>query len=302
MRFDGQTVLVTGAGGGLGREYALLLASRGAHVVVSDNGSAPTDGSGASAAPAESVVAEIKSAGGEAVPFVEDLTHEAGARGAVDEAISTYGRIDALVHNASFAPLPQDVADVSTDTFTRMMQVNTFAAFWLVNSAWGHMLEQGRGRVVLTSSASIFGSATSLAYATAKASVLGMGRSLAAAGQSHNILTNVVVPTAATRLTTRLPAAELRWLDDNFRASQVAALVGYLCHDDCDVNGEFLTATGGRIGRVRLLETLGDIGENSTIEEVHSRMPSVMSGEEHFFPTDPRSRSRRIAQLMGFAE
>jgi len=302
MRFDGRTVLVTGAGGGLGREYALLLASLGAHVVVSDNGSAPTDGRGASAAPAEAVVAEIKSAGGNAVPFVEDLTNEAGARGAVEEAISTFGRIDALVHNASFAPLPQDVAEVSTDVLSRMLKVNTFAAFWMVNSAWGHMLDQGGGRVVLTSSASIFGSAASLAYATAKASILGMGRSLAAAGEPHNIRTNVVLPTAATRLTTRLPAAELKWLNANFRASQVAALVGYLCHEECQVNGEFLSATGGRIGRVRLLETLGDIGENSTLEEVQERMPSVMSGVDHFFPTDPRSRSRKIAQLMGFAE
>lgn len=302
MRFDGRTVVVTGAGGGLGREYALLLASRGAHVVVSDNGSAPTDGSGESAVPAEAVVQEIRTAGGEAVSYTEDLSNEAGARGVVEAAISAYGRIDALVHNASFAPLPEDVDQVSTDVFSRMLHVNTFAAFWMVSSAWRRMLDQGGGRIVLTSSSSIFGSPASLAYSTAKASVLGMGRSLAAAGGAHNILTNVVVPTAATRLTTRLPASELKWLNDNFRADQVAAVVGFLCHEECQLNGEFITSTGGRIGRVRLLETLGDIGENSTIEEVQERMPAVISQTDHFFPTDPRSRSHKVAHLMGFVD
>jgi NAD(P)-dependent dehydrogenase (short-subunit alcohol dehydrogenase family) len=300
VRFDGRAVLVTGSGGGLGREYALLLASRGARVVVSDNGSAPADGDGRDAGPANTVVAEIRAAGGEAIAVTDDLSCEAGARGAVETALSAFGRIDAIVHNAGFAAPPEDPDEVSAEAFARMLHVNTFAAFWMINSAWRHMREQGGGRIVLTSSSAIFGS-SSVAYGTAKASLVGMGRSLAAKGAAHNILTNVILPAAATRLTARWPASPFtNWFNESAGVEKIAPVVAHLCHEACRLNGEMIAVTGGNIGRVRMLETFGQLGASTSIEDVAGRMPSVMSEESHFFPTDPPTRLMLIAEHMGY--
>lgn len=300
LRFDGQAILITGAGGGLGREYAFLLASRGARIVVADNGSAPADGSGGNTGPAEAVVAEIKAIGGEAVPFTQDLSCEAGARGAVEASIAAFGRIDAIVHNASFAPFPEEVDAISTEIFARMLHVNTFAAFWMISAAWRRMRDQGGGRIVLTSSAAIFGSQV-LPYGTAKASFLGMGRALAAAGLPHNILTNVILPTAATRHTTRFPpSAFMNWFNETLRAERVAPTVAFLCHNACQLNGETISIAGNRIARIRILETLGQLGQNASIEDAQKCIDAVMSEQSYFFPDNPSARSMRMAEIMGF--
>jgi hypothetical protein len=163
------------------------------------------------------------------------------------------------------------------------------------------MQAQAGGRIVLTSSAAIFGSPASLAYGAAKASLLGLGRSLAASGSAQNIMTNVLVPTAATRLTERFePDAFMAWFNENFRAEQVAPVAAYLCHESCQLNGEILSVTGGRIGRVRLMETWGDVGDSASVEEVQRRLPTVLAQTEHFFPDSPSSRSLAIAERMGF--
>jgi NAD(P)-dependent dehydrogenase (short-subunit alcohol dehydrogenase family) len=302
LRFDGKVALVTGAGGGLGRDYARLLAERGARVLVCDNGSS-TSGDGAADGPANQVVEEIKAAGGEAIAFTGDLSVEKEARASVEACIDGFGRIDAIVHNAGFAPLAQEVDQVSSETFARVLAIGTFAPFWIINTAWPYLRAQGGGRIVLTSSAAIFGTPNSLAYGTTKASMLGMGRSLAASGANENIFTNIILPTAATRMVDRFPpSAFMDWFRENLRTQQVAPVVAYLCHVDSALNGEILTIAGGRIARVRLLETMGDIGLSATMEEVRERLPAVFEQEAHFFPQDPPSRSAIIARSMGFID
>ncbi|MFD2577790.1 SDR family oxidoreductase [Novosphingobium colocasiae] len=163
-------------------------------------------------------------------------------------------------------------------------------------SRWG-------GRIVLTSSAAIWGTANSLPYGTAKSSMIGMCRSLAKSGAEDNILTNVIIPTAATRLTDRFPQSPfMDWFRENLknRAGGPDRRL-FLCHDESKVNGEILTVAGGRISCVRLIETIGDIGQNATIEEVRDRMPSVLSQEEHWIPESPPWRTAKIAELLGFA-
>lgn len=300
LRFDGKAILITGAGRGLGREYALLLAARGARVVVSDNG-ASLDGSGEAVAPADSVVEEIRAAGGEAVSYLADLSNEQGARGAVDTTIAAFGRIDGIIHNAGISPAPQDPDQVSDDAFDLMLKVNAYAAFWIVSAAWPHMRSQGGGRIVMTISSAIYGASGSLAYCTAKSALLGFGRSLSIDGARDNIHTNMLAPTAATRMTERFPPSKfVTWFNETLLVEKVAPLVAYLCHDSCTLNGETLAVAGGRIARIRTLETLGDIGANETIEEVRDRLPAVMDETEHFFPIDPPTRSMKIAELLGY--
>lgn len=300
LRLDGKAALVTGAGGGLGRAYAHLLASRGARVVVSDNGSSIAGEDGAYDL-ANQVVEEIRAEGGEAIAFTGDLSVEREARGAVEACLDRFGRIDAIVHNAGIAPNPIEVGKVPSDLFARVLGVGTFAPFWMISAAWDQMRRQGGGRIVLTSSAAIWGTPNSLAYGTTKSSMIGMCRSLAKSGVDDNILTNVILPTASTRLTDRFPNTPfMDWFRSTLKTELAAPLVGYLCHEESTVNGEILTVAGGRISRVRIIETIGDIGQNATIEEVRDRMPRVMSQEEHWIPESPPLRTAKIAELLGF--
>lgn len=299
LRYDGQAMLVTGSGRGLGREYALLLASRGAAVVVADKGG-EADGGGASASPADSVVSEIVSQGGKAVAFHADLSEPAGATDAVDATVKAFGRIDGIIHNAGIASPSESVEQVSSDDFIQMVRLNTFAGFWMAKRAWPHMKQQGGGRILLTSSSALYGSARYLAYSAAKSSFIGLGRALAWEGEPLNIFTNVLVPSAATRLNPRdAPSAFNDWYRETLRSEKIAPVAAYLCHASCRYNGEIVAVSGERIARIRVQESVGDIGPSKTIEDVADRMAAAMGGEEHFYPKDTRARTEMIGVIMG---
>ena len=200
LGFDGKVAIVTGAGGGLGREHALLLAKRGALVVVNDLGGA-VDGSGGSETPAEQVVEEIKAAGGEAVADANSVATPEGGEAIVQTAIDAFGRIDIVVNNAGIL---RDKAfhNMTDDLVQPVLDVHLRGAFNVTRPAWGKMREQGYGRVVNTaSSAGIIGNFGQASYGAAKMGLVGLTHVLAIEGAKHNIKANAISPIARTRMT-----------------------------------------------------------------------------------------------------
>ena len=299
IRFDGKAILVTGAGRGMGRDHALLLASRGASVIVADNGSA-MDGSATGEGPAESVVAEITDAGGAAVACTADLSTEEGAAAAVQAAIDAYGRIDGILHNASTSPNMYSPDEIPTGQLDLVMRINAYAGFWLTRAAWPHMKEQGGGRVVYVSSHSIYGVAGSAPYASAKSAFIGMARCFAPEGAPLNILCNVIMPTARTRMTERMPASDYTdWVWATMDPAKVALGAAYLLSDECRIYGEMFSVGGGRIARIRLAETAG-VNGLETIEDMRGAFATVMNQDDHIFPKDLQERVSIVHSQMGF--
>jgi NAD(P)-dependent dehydrogenase (short-subunit alcohol dehydrogenase family) len=300
VRFDDRVIVVTGAGRGMGRAHALLLASRGARVVVADADVA-MDGSAASERPAQSVVAEITAAAGEAIAFTGDLSTESGCQGAIDTTVDEFGRIDAVLHNASTSPNSSTADKISTSDLDMVRRINPYAGYWLTRAAWPHMEKQGYGRIVYVSSHSIYGVLESSVYASAKSAYIGMMRGLAPEGEKHGILINVVLPTGATRMTERFVESEYsRWLLDTMRPERMAVGVAFLLSAESQIHGEMLSMGGGRIARVLLAETEGFVGAGATIEEVRDAMPGILADERYFYPKDGVERSLKAAELMGF--
>jgi NAD(P)-dependent dehydrogenase (short-subunit alcohol dehydrogenase family) len=255
LRLDGKVAIVTGAGRGLGRAYALLLADRGARVVVNDIGSSK-EGVGRDQGPAAAVAEEIRRRGGDAVPNVSSVADEAEAGEIVSCATAEFGRLDIVVNNAGILQAETfPGSDISI--FERVLRVNLFGSYFVTRAAWPHLVKVA-GRVVMTTSAALFGSPPLPAYATAKAGVLGMARSFALLGDSDGVKVNVICPTASTRMigdpairsgagipTGLAPRAEGRGEPD-----AVAPLVLLLAHDACPVTGEILASNGLSIARI----------------------------------------------------
>jgi NAD(P)-dependent dehydrogenase (short-subunit alcohol dehydrogenase family) len=300
IRFDGRAILVTGAGRGMGRTHALLLASRGAKLIIADNGSG-VHGEGPGEGPAESVVAEIKAAGGEAVACTADLATEVGSNQAVEATLNAFGRIDGLLHNASTVPDLVTTDRLSSRDLEGVLRINTFAGLWMARAAWSHMVNQKYGRILYTTSVGIYGSAGTAPYCAAKAASIGIMRCLALEGVEHGILVNVVAPSARTRMTERhLTAAYADWLFKTMPPEKVSVGVAYLMSEACTINGEIFAMGGGRIGRLVIGENVGVMGSGTSIEEVQDTMPRVMADTNFFYPKDVAERSTRVASLFGF--
>ena len=300
MRFDGRVALITGAGRGMGRAHALLLASRGARVVVSDVG---TDlyGSGADATPAHETVAAIRSAGGEAIAYLADLSSEEGARGAVRASLDAYGRIDVLVHNAGFTLGGMPFEKESLQRLDKLLAINTRAAYCLVQEAWPVMQKQKYGRVVIAASTAIYGMAGSIPYSTAKASYIGFTRGLAAEGAAHGIKVNAIEPAGATRMAENLAESDFRdWFLKTMRPELVSPLVAVLGHEDCAVTGEFFVVGGGRVARTVMVETHGYVNRESTVEDIRDHLPEVMADSRHYYPGVGESVVKYSALALGY--
>ncbi|WP_185996686.1 SDR family NAD(P)-dependent oxidoreductase [Nocardioides campestrisoli] len=255
IRLDGQVAVVTGAGRGLGREHALLLAARGAAVVVNDMA---VDGS----SPADDVVAEIREAGGTAVANHTPVgTLEAGEE-IVAQATEEFGRLDVLVNNAGLLR-DMSMAKLTVADTDLVLKVHLGGTIWTTKAAWATFVEQGHGRVVnTTSAAGIFGNFGQTNYAAAKAGIIGVTRTLAVEGARKGIHVNAIEPGARTRMTENL----LGDLAEHVDPALVAPLVVWLAAHDCTSNGEVYNVGGGRVARVVTAQTPGLFSRELTPE------------------------------------
>lgn len=296
IHFDGQAVIVTGAGGGLGREHALLLAARGASVVVNDLGG-NVHGAGAGHAPADQVVAEIRAAGGKAVANYDSVATPEGGKAIVASAIEAFGRLDALVHNAGILR-DKSILKLEPGDIEDVLDVHLKGAFWLCQPAFAVMKEQAYGRIVLTSSASgLFGNFGQSNYGAAKTGMVGLMRVLSIEGARYGIQVNCVSPAARTRMTEEL----LGPLAEHLSPAHVAPLVAYLCSRDCDFTSEIITAGGGRFARVFLGLAPGWYGgaEAVSIEELAGHMDQIFDPAGFTIPKTSLDEAQILLDILG---
>lgn len=280
-RFDGRVAVVTGAGGGLGRSYALLLASRGAKVVVNDLGTS-RQGEGADIGMAQAVVDEIRAAGGEAIANGDSVATAEGCKAIIGAALDAWGKVDILIHNATInrrGPF----RDLSWEDFSAVMDVQIAGAFHLAKEAFPRMCDAGYGRIVLIASiAGLYGERNVAAYCTSKGAIQGIANALALEGLEHGVKVNCVVPAAQTRL------AEGRDTEDfpPWGPDLVAPAVGWLVHEDCQATGELFVSLAGRMAMAYVAETRGVFQPEWTIEDVAGRIGEISdrSGQVVFSP------------------
>jgi NAD(P)-dependent dehydrogenase (short-subunit alcohol dehydrogenase family) len=270
IRFDGRVAIVTGAGGGLGREHALLLASRGARVVVNDLGGA-TDATGASAGPAERTVKEIADMGGEAVADTSTVATVEGGQAIVDTALETFGRVDIVISNAGIL---RDKAfhNMTPELLDPVLDVHLKGAFHVIRPAWVKMREASYGRVLVTTSNSgILGNFGQSNYGAAKLGLVGLARALAQEGTRYNIKVNALAPIARTRMTEELLGPLAPKLDPGL----VAPVAAWLVSEECPVTGEIYSAGGGRVARFFVGLTEGYANPALTPEDVRDHLDQI---------------------------
>jgi len=264
IRYDGRVAIVTGAGAGLGRSHAMLLASRGAKVVVNDPGGS-VDGKGGDGAAADAVVAEIRAAGGEAVANYASVSDREGAASIVQTAIDAFGRIDIVVNNAGILR-DKSFIKMSLDDFEAVLAVHLLGTVYVTKAAWPHLLEQKYGRIVFTTSGSgLVGSYGQSNYGAAKTGMLGLMNNLKFEAAKADIKINMISPVAATRMTAGIIDEKLFELS---KPEQVSPAVAWLCSEDCDVNGEIVAAGAGYFTSVRLMKSEGVVVDPSGIATI----------------------------------
>jgi NAD(P)-dependent dehydrogenase (short-subunit alcohol dehydrogenase family) len=291
IRFDNRVAVVTGAGAGLGRSHAMLLASRGAKVVVNDPGGA-VDGRGGQHAVADKVVAEIKAAGGEAVANYDSVADAKSAAAIIDTAVKTWGRLDILVNNAGIL---RDKAfnNMTLEDFEFTVQVHFFGTVYCTKAAWPIMRQQSYGRIVVTTSGSgTVGNFGQSNYGAAKMAVNGLINVLKFEGAKYNILCNAISPSAHTRMTEGLLPPDLVQF---MRPEFVSPAVAWLCSEECDANGEIIAATAGQYARVQYFQSEGvqfDPDKPVTLDMVAEKMGTIRD----------LSKARPYTGLMGTVE
>jgi NAD(P)-dependent dehydrogenase (short-subunit alcohol dehydrogenase family) len=283
IRFDGRVAIITGAGGGLGRTYALELGRRGAQVVVNDLGGA-ADGTGSGSSMADAVVKEITEAGGQAVANYDSVSTPEGGEAIVQSAIDQFGRADIVINNAGILR-DKTFAKLEPKDLEAVIDVHLKGAFFVTQPAFRHMKENGYGRLVFTASnAGILGNFGQTNYGAAKMGLVGLSHVLALEGAKYNIKSNVLAPIARTRLTEQLlgPAAET--LDPQC----VTPLVVYLVSENCEITHEIFSAGGGRFARMFVGLTPGWVkgaGAKASAEEIQDHIDQIRNPDGYIIPS-----------------
>jgi NAD(P)-dependent dehydrogenase (short-subunit alcohol dehydrogenase family) len=270
--FEGRVAVVTGAGGGLGRSHALLLASRGAKVVVNDLGG-DRGGEGGGSEMADQVVQEIVDAGGEAVANYDGVHTWEGGEAIVQSALDAFGKLDIVINNAgilrdtSFAKLDEAALDM-------VLKVHLYGGFHVARAAWPHLREQGYGRVINTTSGSgLYGNFGQSNYSAAKLGLVGLTRTLSIEGAKYGITANVIAPVAASRMTEDIMPPQLL---EVLEPENVSPLVAYLASEACTETGRIYSVGGGYIARVAIVEGPGaTFSEGFTPDDVADRFDDI---------------------------
>ncbi len=278
IRFDDRVAIVTGAGGGLGKQHALELGRRGAKVVVNDLGGA-VDGSGGSRSAAEQVAQEIINAGGTAIANGASVTDLAAVEQMVEEAMEKWGKIDIVVNNAGILR-DKTFAKMELDNWHAVMDVHLTGSVNVTKTVWPIMVEQNYGRLIMTTSTSgLFGNFGQSNYGAAKLGLVGFMNTLRLEGAKYNIFTNCIAPIAATRMTVDLPGFEDS--DERLAPELVTPAVVFLCSHQAP-NGRIIQAMGGRYYSADVRENAGvELGRSATVEDIASNINAILDMAEN---------------------
>ncbi len=298
LNFEGRVAVVTGGGRGLGRSYALLLASRGARVVVNDPGGG-LGGDGTDAGPAHDVVREIVAAGGQAVASTDSVATAGGGEAIIGAALDTYGRLDILIHNAGNVRRGS-LKEMSHEDFDAVLDVHLRGAFNVVRPAFPVMCDAGYGRIVLTSSiGGLYGNHEVANYAAAKAGVIGLSNVAALEGAADGVTCNVIVPAAVTRMAAGIDTSAYPPMGPEL----VAPVVGWLAHEACSVTGEVFIALAGRVARAVIAESPGVHRASWTVEDVGAHLDAIRNIDAPLvFPVVPDGHDRHLRYSFELAQ
>jgi NAD(P)-dependent dehydrogenase (short-subunit alcohol dehydrogenase family) len=273
IRFDGQVAIVTGAGRGMGREIALLLARRGATVLVNDYGGDP-EGHAGTIEPAVDVVEQIRAEGGKAEPDATTVGTSAGADAIVDTTLNRFGRVDILVNNAGGSTIaPIDA--LADDDIERVMRTNYWGAYLLIRRVWTHMRRQNYGRILNMCSSATLGIGTIAPYSSAKAAMIGLTCEAAIEGKPAGILVNAVFPAGYTRLAAKSQEDARAWMEKYFAPGLVAQAVAYFVSREMAHTGEIYGVGGGRVSRIATFNNDGFFDRELTPEKVGEHMNEI---------------------------
>jgi NAD(P)-dependent dehydrogenase (short-subunit alcohol dehydrogenase family) len=293
LDFEGRVALITGAGSGLGRAHAQLLASRGAAVVVAD---LPAGGSAASGAAL--VVESIVANGGEAVVAEGTVADADGGRALVQRALDAYGRLDIVINNAGVVR-DRSFAKLDDEALEAVMRVHLFGAFNVTRPAWEHMRAANYGRILnTTSNAGILGNFGQANYAAAKTGLIGLTRVLSIEGRRYGILVNALAPMGKTAMT-----EGVRWpVFDVLEPELVAPVAAWLVHEACPVTGEVYSAAGGQVSRFFTGLTPGFHSANLTPEDVRDHFAQIRDTDGFVEPPDATAEIELLSQKLGYEE
>jgi len=293
LGFDGKVAVITGAGGGLGRQHALLMASRGALVVVNDLGGS-VDGSGSDKGAAAKVVDEIVALGGEAVADTNSVATAEGGEAIVKTALDAFGTVDIVINNAGIL---RDKAfhNMDESLVDPVLDVHLKGAFNVTGPAFRVMREKGYGRIISTSSAAgIFGNFGQANYGAAKMGLVGFTRVLAVEGARFNIAANAIAPIALTRMTEDL----LGDLGQKLQPDYVAPLVTFLAHEFCDATGRVFSVGGGRVAEVFIGECQGFTDSNLSPESVRDNWSTICDREGYAVPAQIAEETKMFVDAL----